>query len=318
MTNKTIEAYNALAEGYDNNFKTPQALEEDALLSRALARFGDSKNILDVGSGTGHLLELCPSIQRQHYVGVEPSDGMAKIAQKKYPEYLFLPTEAEGISTHSYEWADIVYYGYGSACYSNLATLIENYALHCKKGTELIMMLYATNCGRRTVLVGEDCMEYDSTILERIFRRWRGILEISIKPFISRKFVAGEQTSPQCNGFNDAYWLVVSCKIINPISNEEKEGRKELEEFICSSTWKYAKTYDWCPHEYIIRNNTNTTLFERMVIFIRKFGYVEQFGRKKMTRYNFAGQKYWTMGNPLEETTVINRAIIHIDKISAV
>ena len=124
MKNKTIEAYNALAEGYDNNFKTPQALEEDALLSKALARFGESKNILDVGSGTGHLLKLCPAIQPQHYFGIDPAIKMLSIAEKKFPAYTTTVCLAENISPASYAWADIVYYGYGSACYSNLATLI--------------------------------------------------------------------------------------------------------------------------------------------------------------------------------------------------
>jgi hypothetical protein len=41
---------------------------------------------------------------------------------------------------------------------------------------------------------------------------------------------------------------------------------------------------------------------------IRKNGYVEEFTGWKYTYFDIGGYQYWTMGAPLEETILINRA----------
>src|SRR4029078_9079081 len=44
--------------------------------------------VLDVGSGTGFLLDLC-SIQPEWYLGVDVSDQMIEVARHKHPRYEF-------------------------------------------------------------------------------------------------------------------------------------------------------------------------------------------------------------------------------------
>jgi len=84
----------------------------------------------------------------------------------------------------------------------------------------------------------------------------------------------------------------------------------EIREYIKSVRWVYAKTMPRHPHEYTLRNWRIDKIdeFNRFILFIREQGYDEYFYKKKMRYYNIDGYKYWTMGSPLEETILINRA----------
>ncbi len=84
----------------------------------------------------------------------------------------------------------------------------------------------------------------------------------------------------------------------------------EIREYIKSVYWKYAKTMPEHPHEYTLKewNPDKKDMFEKFCIFIRENGYDDYFYRKKLRYYNLDGYKYWTMGSPIEETILINRA----------
>ncbi len=50
-------------------------------------------------------------------------------------------------------------------------------------------------------------------------------------------------------------------------------------------------------------------MFEQIVAFIRENGFVAFYGRKGPNRYYTVDDYYyWTMGAPIEETTILNRA----------
>ena len=82
----------------------------------------------------------------------------------------------------------------------------------------------------------------------------------------------------------------------------------ELEAFVNQQEWTFAKTYaaTW-PHEYIVRDRVDDNLFIRLVQHIRTFGREESFYSKHFTYYHEAGSVYWTMGEPVAETTLVNR-----------
>jgi len=80
-----------------------------------------------------------------------------------------------------------------------------------------------------------------------------------------------------------------------------------LVEFINSVFWTYAKTMPEWPHEYIVKRNVAFELFIEVVKHIRKFGYEGMFYKKTITYFDFEGMVYWTMGAPVEDTTIINR-----------
>jgi hypothetical protein len=80
-----------------------------------------------------------------------------------------------------------------------------------------------------------------------------------------------------------------------------------LKDFIDKVNWTYAKTMpDW-PHEYIVRDEVDDNLFVEMVKHIRAFGYDGLFYQTHLTYFEADGLVYWTMGAPIDETTIINR-----------
>ena len=82
---------------------------------------------------------------------------------------------------------------------------------------------------------------------------------------------------------------------------------EDLRRFVNEERWTYAKTMpDW-PHEYLVRERVAQELFKRLVRHIRANGYDGRFYQKKITYYEEGGLVYWTMGAPLDETTIINR-----------
>ena len=63
------------------------------------------------------------------------------------------------------------------------------------------------------------------------------------------------------------------------------------------------------PHEYTLRRRTpDEATFERFVVFIREHGYTKLWKGDPHQYFDLDGWKYWTMGAPLEETILINRA----------
>jgi hypothetical protein len=63
----------------------------------------------------------------------------------------------------------------------------------------------------------------------------------------------------------------------------------ELRDFVATTPWIFAKTYakTW-PHEYIVRDRVD----EKPIIY-----------------FDHDGMVYWTMGAPIEETTIVNRCV---------
>lgn len=77
-----------------------------------------------------------------------------------------------------------------------------------------------------------------------------------------------------------------------------------------SARWHWAKTYEKkAPHYYCVRSEFgNDEIFDRVVAFMRRNSTEELFFGKPFRYFYYGGWKYWTMGNPIPETTIINRA----------
>jgi len=63
---------------------------------------------------------------------------------------------------------------------------------------------------------------------------------------------------------------------------------------------------EW-PHEYLVRERVDENLFVRLVRHIRQYGFEGRFYQRTLTYFAEDGLLYWTMGAPIEETTIINR-----------
>ena len=86
--------------------------------------------------------------------------------------------------------------------------------------------------------------------------------------------------------------------------------------------WTWAKTYISIPHEYIVRDKCGLTdaEFVYLINAQREYGIPEQWHKYNFPYLYIDGYKYWTMGSPIDETTVINRQKVfsEFDSIDAV
>ena len=83
--------------------------------------------------------------------------------------------------------------------------------------------------------------------------------------------------------------------------------------FIARRRWQEAISYrTTAPHEYTVRQwlpaPDAQAEFDRFVALIRRCGYADFYYRIRHIYWAVDEFKYWTMGWPVAETTVINRA----------
>jgi hypothetical protein len=90
--------------------------------------------------------------------------------------------------------------------------------------------------------------------------------------------------------------------------------------YIADVRWQYAKTMPEWPHEYTVRDwrpDREHEFFE-FVMLTRQHGEVKpwprdaQKPRYRLTYLSLDGWESWTMGAPIPETTVINRARLDV------
>ncbi len=81
----------------------------------------------------------------------------------------------------------------------------------------------------------------------------------------------------------------------------------DLLNFVNTEEWTFAKTMPEWPHEYLVRERVDTKLFEALVRHIRKHGFEARFYNRILIYFAEDGLLYWTMGAPVEQTTIINR-----------
>lgn len=85
---------------------------------------------------------------------------------------------------------------------------------------------------------------------------------------------------------------------------------ERLRKLIQASRWKLAKSMPNIPHEYTLKAEwINKGDFEYFVQYIRDFGYQRIFYGRIYTYFDIDGYSYWTMGSPIDQTILINRAV---------
>ncbi len=97
---------------------------------------------------------------------------------------------------------------------------------------------------------------------------------------------------------------------------ELPEERARVERLLLAHPWKSAtsKRYEKLPHQYTLRKQwANDQDFVWCVEYIRRVGYQERFIGRVWTYLDVCSDagwyQYWTMGGPVSETTLINRAV---------
>jgi len=85
---------------------------------------------------------------------------------------------------------------------------------------------------------------------------------------------------------------------------------KTAAKLLLSNEFRFAKTMPQNPHWYTLRKNwDDDQAFAEVVQFIRDHSYTEYFYKKPFKMFLLNGFKYWTMGAPVDQTILINRAV---------
>ena len=84
---------------------------------------------------------------------------------------------------------------------------------------------------------------------------------------------------------------------------------EEITAYISKVYWRTSKDVS---HQYTLAswNPELSDVFKKFVIHIRQHGYIDKFMGLEYTYFNVGDYQYWSMGAPLEETILINRAKI--------
>jgi len=83
----------------------------------------------------------------------------------------------------------------------------------------------------------------------------------------------------------------------------------DIDTLLKNAKFVFAKSMPKLPHHYTLRETWDSNTFDYVVQKIRELGVPERFFKKTYIYYYANGYKYWTMGNPTDQTKLINRAI---------
>ena len=140
------EEWDAIADVYDVSYRWPVDIAEDALIAKWLRRITDHDGrILDLGCGTGALLDLCP-VKPGRYVGVDLSPRMVELAQEKHPRHKFVVSPMEDFAAGLSGFASIVSL-YGSLSYVHPAAWPRVCQRNSELGTRVHLMPLAQGGG---------------------------------------------------------------------------------------------------------------------------------------------------------------------------
>ena len=84
----------------------------------------------------------------------------------------------------------------------------------------------------------------------------------------------------------------------------------DVAEALLGARWVFARTMPNNPHWWTQRKDWRSTVaFDDVVLYVRAHGYKLRFGRTDYICFDIGPHRYWTMGSPLGQTWIINRAL---------
>lgn len=149
---RQAEPWDRLAPSYDARFTGPVAQAEDVIvadwLRLLLRRQPPDALVVDLGCGTGHLLDLLPEIPRDRYLGLDVSAQMLALASCRHPGYSFRVHDFR--AAHALWRPALIVCLYGTPSYvSDPIRTFKTWARVAQPGDELFWMFSGPNYLRR-------------------------------------------------------------------------------------------------------------------------------------------------------------------------
>lgn len=143
--------YNTVAGEYDDGYDNPLNRAEDQLITQIMGPYIGS-SVLDMGCGTGMLLEYIPTDRLDYYLGVDIAEDMLAKARNKFPVAQFLLQDMHKISVPDNTF-DTVTCLYGTFSYSqNPEGLLGEMRRVLKPGGYAVIMPYSVRVKHRILL----------------------------------------------------------------------------------------------------------------------------------------------------------------------
>jgi len=137
--------YDKLSKVYDECYNEPiHAIENDFVFKYLLDNGFFEGKVLDVGSGTGIVLEKV-NLLPENYFGLDISDNMLKISRNKFPKYHFIKGDMSNMPFEDNSFDSVIsLFGSFSYSFNHLKTVQEIERVLKPNGKFFIM-----SCGRK-------------------------------------------------------------------------------------------------------------------------------------------------------------------------
>jgi SAM-dependent methyltransferase len=280
---KNIDLYDSIAEVYDDYYVSDQDNKENEAVKYSITTHINGK-VLDIGSGTGLLLDLLDNDDFE-YVGLDPSKKMIEVAKSKHENCSFINgtvLDVEGKFN-----SIISLFGVPSLL---TREELENLKDKCDNSDFYFLMHYKDGYSCRLL---EDTLDQKEDITKFDYDFYTTFKDARI--------------------FTLSNYIIITNKNIN-MERDIGMTHSQMERFVKSREWTFAKTYaKKAPHEYIVKDHLSQPdkrTFEKIAQFIRDNGEERSFWSKKFIYYRIDNKEYWTYGDPIKDTIILNRANI--------
>lgn len=139
MTLLINDIYSGIAEQYDIYFTSGKYHKENLQLFHNTLRIDTSDTILDIGCGTGILLDYI-EIDSSQYFGIDPSESMLHVFRKKHPEYEVQKTLFENFQSH--RKFTVILALWGAPNYINPDKINRIYRYKKSSQSKIVLMYY--------------------------------------------------------------------------------------------------------------------------------------------------------------------------------
>lgn len=139
MSTSTGKQFNEYAEVYDELFSATMNYEKEVDFYDKIVRKNKCKSILEVGCGCGHRGKFFIN-KGYDYVGLDISEGMLKIARRKYPKIKFIQGDVRKLSLKE-KFDAIIFVGVGSTYLTkddDVIYALKSMTRHIGKGVIII------------------------------------------------------------------------------------------------------------------------------------------------------------------------------------